>query len=95
MKRSTLIIPLAALSCALPASVPAAITLGFDPGTQHVVQPAMEDFATLGSQMAGMQMTVVQGGVSQVHTSMSRRTTATRSASVRRRSSATCTRRSR
>lgn len=68
MKRSTLIIPLAALSCALPASVPAAITLGFDPGTQHVVQPAMEDFTTLGSQMAGMKMTVVQGGVSQDYT---------------------------
>lgn len=59
---------LATLSSTLPASVPAAITLGFDTGTPHVVQPAMEEFTTLGRDMAGMQVTVVQGGVSQVYT---------------------------
>lgn len=68
MKRRTLMNLVATLSCALPASVPAAITLDFDPGTAYVVQPAMEDFATSGNQMAGMQMTVVQGGVGQVYT---------------------------
>ena len=46
----------------------AAHSLSFDPGTHYVVDPAMEDFATSGEQMAGMQMTVVQGGVSQRYT---------------------------
>lgn len=38
-------------------------TIGYDPGTTHNVNPAMEDYTTLGADMAGMLVTVVQGGV--------------------------------
>ena len=43
-------------------------SVSFDPGSHYIVDPAMEDFTTSGEQMAGMQMTVVQGGVSQLYT---------------------------
>jgi hypothetical protein len=43
-------------------------TLSFDPGTPYVVTPAMEDYTTTGPLMAGMQITVVQGGVSGQYT---------------------------
>lgn len=66
MNRRTLSSRLITLCCALPAGTQAAITLGFDPGTPYVVQPAMKDFVISGNQMAGMQMTVVQGGISQL-----------------------------
>lgn len=38
-------------------------TVNVDPGTTYNVNPAMEDYATLGADMAGMLVTVVQGGV--------------------------------
>lgn len=38
-------------------------TIVYDPGTTYDVTPAMEDFTTLGADMAGMLVTVVQGGV--------------------------------
>lgn len=58
------LLPLAAL---LPGAA-AAHSVSFEPGTHYIVSPAMEDLTTLGSDMAGMKMTVVQGGVSTIHT---------------------------
>lgn len=63
MRPITLTIAAALLPAALQAH-----TLSFDPGTPYVVTPAMQDFSTTGPMMAGMQMTVVQGGVSSTHT---------------------------
>lgn len=68
MKQYKVMKLLALLLGTFTATAGATETLGFDPGTSYTVQPSMEDFATLGSQMAGMQMTVVQGGISQLYT---------------------------
>lgn len=38
-------------------------TITYDPGTPYNVTPAMEDYSTLGADMAGMLVSVVQGGV--------------------------------
>lgn len=71
MRRSTilrlaaLLLPLAAL---LPAGSAAAHSVSFEAGVHYVVDPAMEDLTTIGSEMAGLQMTVVQGGVSTTYT---------------------------
>ena len=52
----------------LSAGAASANSVTYDPGTSSTVTPAMEAFATTGPQMAGMQVTVVQGGVSTNHT---------------------------
>lgn len=56
------------LAVLLPAVPVQANSLSFDPGTPYVVTPAMEDYTTTGPMMAGLQMTVVQGGVASLHT---------------------------
>jgi hypothetical protein len=43
-------------------------SVSFDPGSTYVVTPGLEDVTTSGAQMAGMVMTVVQGGVSTDYT---------------------------
>lgn len=55
----------ASLTAALPAG---AHTVSYDPGTHYVVMPTMEDYTTTGPMMAGMQITVVQGGVAAQYT---------------------------
>lgn len=56
------------LAALLHAGFAAANTVAYDAGTPYVVTPAMEDYTTTGPLMAGMQITVVQGGVSSLHT---------------------------
>jgi hypothetical protein len=65
----TLVASLATTLAGLLPAVPAqANSVSLDPGTPYVVSPAMEDYATTGPMMAGLKMTVVQGGVASTHT---------------------------
>ena len=68
MQRSTTLILAVLLPALLHGAPAAAHSVSFDAGAHYVVTPAMEDLTTLGSEMAGMQMTVVQGGVSTLYT---------------------------